>query len=673
MIRFPHLMQSLDLGFTTLPNRMIMGSMHLGLEESPGGFERMAAFYGERARGGVGLMVTGGIAPNAEGRPFQAGAVLSSPDDMANHRLITEAVHREGGRILLQILHFGRYAEHPDLVAPSAIPAPINRHTPRELDGAEVEQTVKDYARTAKIAREIGYDGVEIMGSEGYLINSFLALATNTRRDEWGGEFRDRAQFPLEIVRRTREEVGHDFIVMFRQSMLDLVPGGSTLDETRWLAEELEKAGVNILNTGIGWHESRVPTIATSVPRAAFAEVTALVRQSVGIPVVTGNRINTPEVAEELLTRGVADMVSLARPLLADPLFPEKVRSGHPERINTCIGCNQGCIDHTFSNKISTCLVNPRAGHETLLKLEPTRQRKRIGVVGAGPAGISFALNAARRGHEIVLHDEGDEIGGQFNLARRIPGKEEFAETLRYFRNEICATGIELRLGTHVTAAHLTAAAYDELVLATGVTPRRLDIEGADHPTVVSYLDVLRGSAAIGRRVAIIGAGGIGFDVAVFITQDGPSVSLDIPRFFARWGVDPKFETPGAIVKPHPEKATREVYLLQRKSTKVGAGLGVTTGWIHRAELNKRGVTTIGGVIYRRIDDSGLRIEAAGQERTLAVDTVIVCAGQEPRRDLHDELAAIGVPSHVIGGAHVAAELDAKRAIRQGIELANTL
>ena len=671
MTTYPHLFRPLDVGHLSLPNRVLMGSMHLGLEEAPGGFERMAAFYAERARGGVALMVTGGIAPNEVGRPMEHGAMMTSADDVRDHRIVTDAVHAAGGRIVLQVLHFGRYAKHADLVAPSALRAPINFLTPRELTTAEVDATVDDFARAAELAQEAGYDGVEIMGSEGYLINNFLAPGTNLRTDEWGGDGQARMRFPLEIVRRTRARVGSQFLIVFRLSMLDLVPGGSTLTETTDLAKELEVAGVDLLNTGIGWHEARVPTIATPVPRAAFAEVTRRLRTSVGIPVVASNRINTPEVAEFLLADGVADMVSMARPFLADPDFVAKARAGEAERINTCIACNQACIDHTLDGRITSCLVNPRACHETVLDLSPTKLAKRVAVVGAGPAGMAAALAAARRGHRVVLHDAADVIGGQFDLARRVPGKEEFSETLRYFGVELERAGVQVELGRRVRAADLQG--FDEVVLATGVDPRVPDIEGIDHPKAVGYLQVLRGEVTVGDRVAIVGAGGIGFDVAAFLTQDGPSASLDVEQFFQHWGVDPEFLTPGGLVEPGPVHSARTIHLLQRKETKPGEGLGLTTGWIHRTELARRGVRMLAGVTYRRIDDLGLHIDTADGPRTLEVDHVVICAGQVPRRDLYDELTAAGVPVHLIGGADVAAELDAKRAIAQGTALAAAL
>jgi 2,4-dienoyl-CoA reductase (NADPH2) len=672
VIPYPHLLTPLDLGHVVLPNRVIMGSMHLGLEETAGGFERMAAFYAERARNDVALIVTGGIAPNHAGRHVEHGATITGADDVADHRIITDAVHEVGGLIAMQVLHFGRYAHHDDLVAPSAIQAPINKRVPRTLSSAEVEQTIDDFARAAELAREAGYDGVEVMGSEGYLINIFLAACTNQRTDDWGGDPERRRRFATEIVRRTRQRVGEDFIVMYRMSMLDLVPGGSNTEDNLALAKEIEAAGASIINSGIGWHESRIPTIATPVPRAAFTEVTARVKRVVGIPVVASNRINAPEVAESLLASGVSDLVSLARPFLADPEFVTKAASGRSDRINTCIACNQACIDHTLSGRITSCLVNPRAGNETLLELAPVRTRKHIVIVGAGPAGMSCALAAAQRGHRVELLDAAQTLGGQFDLARRIPGKEEFGQTLRYFTTELAENKVEVKLGRSVSAEELAAAGYDEIVIATGVRPRVPALEGVDHPSVLGYLDVLNG-APVGSRVAVMGAGGIGFDIAEFITQDHPSHSLDLEAFSAHWGFEPHGERDGGLVEPRPVRSKREVYLLQRKQSKVGAGLGATTGWIHRAELAARGVQMIPDVSYVRIDDLGLHVEISGDSTLLEVDTVVLCTGQESRRDLHDQLAAMGVPSHLIGGAAVAAELDAKRAIRHGVQLAASL
>ncbi|MGW5860715.1 oxidoreductase [Streptomyces sp. NPDC055239] len=673
MSRYPNLLNPLDLGFTTLPNRVLMGSMHVGLEEAPNGFERMAEFYATRARGGVGLIVTGGIAPNELGRPWDGGAKLTTEAEAQKHAGVTDAVHAAGGKIAMQILHFGRYAYHEGLVAPSAIKAPISPFVPRALEDDEVEQTIEDFVRAAELAKLAGYDGVEVMGSEGYLINEFIAAPTNHREDRWGGAYENRIRFPVEIVRRTRERVGADFILIYRLSMLDLVPGGSTLEEVVHLAKEIEAAGATIINTGIGWHEARIPTIATSVPRGAYAFATKKVMGQVSVPLVTTNRINTPEIAEQLLADGAADMVSLARPLLADPDFVAKAKAEQPDAINTCIGCNQACLDHTFNLQITSCLVNPRACHETELVLTPTRHKKRVAVVGAGPAGLAFAVSAAERGHDVTLIDAASEIGGQLNVARKVPGKEEFDETLRYYRTQLELHGVEIQLNTRATAAELAKASYDEVVVATGVTPRTPEIPGIDHPSVVGYLDVLRDSAPVGERVAIIGAGGIGFDVAEYLTDSGEKASLDPVTYFRQWGVDMDYKDRGGLTAPDRPAPPRSVHLLQRKTSKVGQGLGKTTGWIHRTELRHRGVTMVAGASYDLIDDAGLHITVDGRSTVIPVDTVVLCSGQDPRRDLYEELLAAGHSAHLIGGADVAAELDAKRAIKQGTELAAAL
>ena len=673
MTTYPHLLAPLDLGFTTLPNRVLMGSMHVGLEEVKDGFARLAAFYAERAAGGVGLIVTGGIAPNDRGRPMPGGARLTTEAQAEKHKPVTTAVHQAGGKIAMQILHFGRYAYHGDLVAPSALQAPINPMMPQELSNDEVEQTVADFVRCAVLAQSAGYDGVEIMGSEGYLINEFIAARTNHRADAWGGSYENRIRFPVEIVRRTRERVGRNFIIIYRLSMLDLVKGGSTLDEVVQLAQAVEAAGATIINTGIGWHEARIPTIATKVPRAAFAWVTRRLMGKVGIPLVATNRINTPEVAEQLLADGYCDMVSMARPFLADPLFVRKAEQGRADEINTCIGCNQACLDHTFAGKVTSCLVNPRACHETLRNIAPARSKGRVAVVGAGPAGLSFATTAAQGGFDVTLFDAAEAIGGQFNIAKQIPGKEEFEETLRFYRRQIELTGVTLRLGKPVGARELADAGFEQVVLATGVTPRLPAIEGIDHPKVRGYLDVLRDKCEVGTTVALIGAGGIGFDVAEYLLHSGTSPSLDPDKFFAEWGIDTDYAEAGGLKPAHIEKSPRKLVLLQRKAGKVGEGLGKTTGWIHRTSLKHRHVEMISGATYRRIDDAGLHITVDGHARLIAADTVVVCAGQEPRRELQAALQAAGVKVHLIGGADKATELDAKSAILQGFELAVAL
>jgi 2,4-dienoyl-CoA reductase (NADPH2) len=674
MSNYPHLLSPLDLGFTRLKNRVLMGSMHTGLEEAPQGFEKMAAHFAERARGGVGLIVTGGVAPNFAGRVGPFSAQLSWPWQVRKHRIVTDAVHREGGKIALQILHAGRYAYHPLAVAPSRLQAPISPFKPWALTGWGVQKTIRDFVHCAKLAQKAGYDGVEVMGSEGYLINEFIASRTNRRQDQWGGSYENRIRFPLEIVRRVREAVGPNFIIIYRLSMLDLVEGGSTWDEVVQLAKEIEKAGASIINTGIGWHEARIPTIATPVPRRAYAFVTQKLKGQVRIPLITTNRINTPEVAEAILAEGQADMVSMARPLLADSDFVRKAQEGRASDINTCIACNQACLDHIFQQKLASCLVNPRAARETELNYLPAKQKKKIAVVGAGPAGLSFATVAAQRGHSVMLFDQTAEIGGQFNLAKKIPGKEEFHETLRYYRNLIDRTSVQLRLNTRVNAKDLAHSGFDEVVLATGVSPRKPAIEGIDHPKVLSYIDVLTGRVTPGAKVALIGAGGIGFDVAEFLAHDPQheSESLSIDAFMKFWGVDQGLSARGGVekIERHVRKSAREIYLLQRKEGKPGAGLGKTTGWIHRATLKDKGVQMWGGVTYRRIDDQGLHITREGKEQVLNVDHVVICAGQEPLRELAEELKAHGKTSHLIGGADIAVELDAKRAIEQGARLA---
>ncbi|TBV03778.1 NADPH-dependent 2,4-dienoyl-CoA reductase [Phytopseudomonas dryadis] len=673
---YPHLLAPLNLGFTTLKNRTLMGSMHTGLEEKPGGFERMAAYFAERARGGVGLMVTGGIAPNEEGGVYAGAAKLSTPEEADQHRIVTRAVHAADGKICLQILHAGRYAYSPKQVAPSAIQAPINPFKPRELDEEGIEKQIADFVNCAALAQQAGYDGVEIMGSEGYFINQFLAAHTNQRTDRWGGSYENRMRLPVAIVRRVREAVGSDFIIIYRLSMLDLVAGGSDWDEIVLLAKAIEQAGATLINTGIGWHEARIPTIATKVPRAAFTKVTAKLKGEVSIPLITTNRINTPEVAERVLAEGDADMVSMARPFLADPEFVNKAAAGRSDEINTCIGCNQACLDHTFGGKLTSCLVNPRACHETELNYIPTTTVKNIAVVGAGPAGLAAASVAAQRGHRVSLFDSASEIGGQFNLAKRVPGKEEFHETLRYFGRKLQTTGVDLRLDTRVGAAELVAGGFDEIILATGIAPRTPDIPGIDHPKVISYLDAILQRKPVGQVVAVIGAGGIGFDVSEFITHQGAASSLDRQAFWREWGIDQALQARGGVagVQAEVQAPARQVFLLQRKTSKVGAGLGKTTGWIHRAGLKNRQVRMLNAVEYLGIDEAGLHIRVAeGEPQLLPVDTVIVCAGQDPLRELQEELLAAGQSVHLIGGADVAAELDAKRAIDQGARLAAQL
>ncbi|SDH42252.1 NADPH-dependent 2,4-dienoyl-CoA reductase [Pseudomonas panipatensis] len=674
--RYPHLLAPLDLGFTTLRNRTLMGSMHTGLEERPNGFERMAAYFAERARGGVGLMVTGGIGPNEEGGVYAGAAKLSTREEADKHRIVTQAVHEAGGKICMQILHAGRYAYSPKSVAPSAIQAPINPFKPHALDEEGIEKQIRDFVNCSSLAQEAGYDGVEIMGSEGYFINQFLVAHTNQRTDRWGGSYENRMRLPVEIVRRVREAVGPNFIIIYRLSMLDLVEGGSTWDEIVLLAKAIEQAGATLINTGIGWHEARIPTIATKVPRAAFTKVTAKLRGEVSIPLITTNRINTPEVAEQVLAEGDADMVSMARPFLADPDFVNKAAEGRADEINTCIGCNQACLDHTFGGKLTSCLVNPRACHETELNYIPTTHVKNIAVVGAGPAGLAAATVAAERGHQVTLFDAAGEIGGQFNVAKRVPGKEEFYETLRYFKRKLETTGVDVRLNTRVGVDELVKGGFDEILLATGITPRTPAIPGVENAKVISYLDAILERKPVGNKVAVIGAGGIGFDVSEYITHAGESTSLDRHAFWKEWGIDEALNARGGVagIQPKPHAAARQVFLLQRKKSKVGDGLGKTTGWIHRTGLKNKQVQMLNSVEYLKVDDAGLHIRVGeGEPQVLPVDTVILCAGQEPLRELHDGLVAAGQRVHLIGGADVAAELDAKRAINQGSRLAAEL
>jgi len=667
MTQYPNLLAPLSLGHVTLKNRVLMGSMHTGLEET-GDWNRVAEFYAERARGDVGLMVTGGMAPNREGGVFPGAAGLYNDKDIENHRLVTDRVHQAGGRIAMQILHAGRYAYGKDCISASAVKSPISPFVPRELDEEGIEKQIADIVTAAIRAKQAGYDGVEVMGSEGYFLNQFLVTHTNRRTDRWGGPYENRMRLPVEVVRRVRQAVGSDFILIYRISLIDLVPNGSTWDEVVTLARAIQEAGASILNTGIGWHEARVPTIATSVPRAAFAHLTGRLRGEVGIPVITSNRINTPEVAEGLLASGMADMVSMARPFLADPDFVAKAASGRAAEIAPCIACNQACLDHTFSGKLSSCLVNPRACHETVLTYEHAQTPQRIAVVGAGPAGLMAAKVAALRGHKVVLFDQSTELGGQLNLAKQVPGKEEFHGLVAWFAHETHRLGVETRLGAAVDVADL--AGFDHVIVASGVSPRDPQIPGQERAK--SYLQVLQG-APIGKRVAIVGAGGIGFDVAEYLVANGHSATLNPAEWRKEWGVGDPAETPGGLCEPTPEPPAREVWLLQRKAEKPGRGLGKTTGWIHRAALAAKGVKMLGGVSYERITDEGLWITRDGQPQLLAVDDVVLCAGQLPARGLYDRLVAAGITAHVIGGADVAAELDAKRAIDQGARLAARL
>jgi 2,4-dienoyl-CoA reductase (NADPH2) len=679
-VPYPHLLAPLDLGFTRLRNRVLMGSMHTGLEDDPKHFHRLTAYFAERARGGVGLIVTGGFAPNIEGWAAPFSGRLTTRAAAAKHRPITDAVHAEGGAIALQILHTGRYGYHPLAVAPSRLKSPISPFTPRALTARGIERQIRGFVRCATLAREAGYDGVEVMGSEGYFINQFIAAHTNRRSDEWGGNFENRMRLPVEIVERTRAAVGRDFIIVYRLSMLDLVPDGSSWDEVVTLAKAIERAGATIINTGIGWHEARIPTIATSVPRAAFAWVTRKLKGEVAIPLCTTNRINVPEVAEQVLADGCADMVSMARPLLADAEFVNKAAAGRADEINTCIACNQACLDHVFQRKVASCLVNPRAAFETEIVIRRTERQRRFAIVGAGPAGLACATTLAERGHAVDLFESAGEIGGQFNMAKRIPGKEEFAETLRYFRRRIDITGVKLALDRRVAADELAAGAYDAVVLATGVTPRDPLIEGEEEfraaGKVISYVDLLLHGRSAGERVAVIGAGGIGFDVSEYLVSEGHSTTLDTEAWLREWGVADPAVARGGLGRPEITPPARQVYLLQRKAAPLGKGLGKTTGWIHRAQLKMKRVEMIGGVNYERIDARGLHVsygEAREKPQLLEVDTIVLCAGQEPCRDLAEPLRAKGVEVHLIGGADVAAELDAKRAIEQGTRLAARL
>ena len=683
--RFPHLFQPLDLGFTTLPNRLLMGSMHTGLEDRVWNYDKLTAYFVERARGRVGLMVTGGIAPNRRGSLAPLASKLTNRWEVRRHHKLTSAVHDAGGRICMQILHAGRYSYHPFSVAPSAIKAPINPFKPKALSASGVEKHINDFVRCAKLAQKAGYDGVEVMGSEGYFINQFLVPRTNHRTDEWGGTFANRMRVPVEIVRRTREAVGREFIIIYRLSMLDMLADGNSFEEVVKLGKVIEQAGATIINTGIGWHETRIPTIATSVPRAAFTWVTRKMRDQVSIPLVTTNRINMPETAEKVLADGDADMISMARPFLADPDWVVKAENGRVDEINTCIACNQACLDHVFENKKASCLVNPRAGRETELLIEPATKAKRIAVVGAGPAGLAAATTAAQRGHKVTLFDSDDRIGGQFNMAKRIPGKEEFVETLRYFNRLIELHDVDVRLGGRVDEAELAAGEFDEIVVATGVSPRDPKIEGQDNPIVLNYLDVLKGNKPVGNRVAVIGAGGIGFDVSEFLLhenvpeQPNPE-AVSVTRFFDEWGVDMDFETRGGVEGVEPDRTAppRQIWMTQRSQGKPGAGLGKTTGWIHRTTLKNHGVEMLSNVAYDRIDDAGLHLtiknkNGSEEKHLLEVDNVVLCTGQVSENALYEALKESGQPVHLIGGAKLAAELDAKRAIDEGTRLAARL
>lgn len=671
MTSYPNLLSPLSLGFTTLRNRTIMGSMHTGLEEAPNGYERMAAFYGERAKGGVALIVTGGIAPNAAGRVSRAGGVMDTEEEAKHHKVVTEAVHKEGGKIAMQILHTGRYGYHDKIVGASNLRAPINMFKPHPLTEEEIFQTIEDFARCSELAKLAGYDGVEIMGSEGYLINQFIAKRTNNRTDEWGGSFENRIKFPIEIIKAVRKRVGTDFIIIYRLSMLDLVEEGGNIDEVLILAKEIEKAGATIINTGIGWHEARIPTIAMMVPRAAFTWVTAKVKGHVNIPLVTSNRINTPDIAESVLSRGDADLVSMARPFLADSFFVNKAAAGKAAEINTCIACNQACLDHIFQGKICSCLVNPRACHETELVIGKTNSPKKVAVVGAGPGGMACSTTLAERGHSVTLFDAGEELGGQLNIARRIPGKEEFKETIRYFGEMIKKHGVQLKLNTYVSAEDLIKQGFDEVVLATGVIPRTPEIPGIKGENVLSYVDVVLKGKPVGKRAVVMGAGGIGYDVSLLLTDAGHAFTKE--NYLKEWGINQEITKDGGLGIKNTPSSDREVTMLKRSNSKFGATLGKTTGWIHKTTLEDRKVTQISGVSYKSIEADGIVIEVKGETKKIPCDTVVVCAGQDPNRTLLEPLQKANIPVHLIGGADLASELDAKRAIDQGTRLAVTI
>ncbi|WP_349666065.1 NADPH-dependent 2,4-dienoyl-CoA reductase [Polaribacter sp. Z014] len=675
MMKYKHIFEPLDLGFTTLKNRILMGSMHTGLEEEKNGVERIAAYYAERAKGGVGLIVTGGIAPNIQGWTAPFSARMSTKKHAKEHQKITAAVHKEGGKICMQILHAGRYGYHPFNVAPSKIKSPISPFKPFKLKQSGIKRTIRDFVNSAKLSKEAGYDGVEIMGSEGYLINQFIVKRTNKRTDNYGGDYANRMRLPIELVKQTREAVGEEFIIIYRLSMLDLVENGSSWEEVVQLGKEIEKAGATIINTGIGWHEARIPTIATSVPRAAFTWVTKKMKEELSIPLITSNRINMPETAEKILAVGDADMISMARPFLADPEWVNKAEADKSDEINTCIGCNQACLDHVFQQKVASCLVNPRACHETELNYYETVFKKKIAVVGAGPAGLAAATIAAQRGHIVTLFDADKEIGGQFNIAKQIPGKEEFYETLRYFNKQIELHNVTVVLNTRVSVEGLKESDFDEIVIATGIKPRELKIEGINHPKVLSYIDVLKLKKPVGKRVAVIGAGGIGFDVSEYLTHEGEATSLNIDAWLKEWGIDKSLEARAGIeeVKPEFEPSPREVFMFKRSKGKFGGNLGKTTGWIHRSTLKKKKVQFIGEVSYTKIDDEGLHYVQNEEAKILKVDNIVICAGQVPFKELYQPLLDINKKVHVIGGADFASELDAKRAINQGVRLAAKL
>lgn len=672
MTKYKHIFEPLDLGFTTIKNRILMGSMHTGLEEEKNGIQKIAAFYAERARGGVGLIVTGGISPNIQGWTAPFSARMSKIKHAKEHKKITEAVHNEGGKICMQILHAGRYGYHPFNVAPSKIKAPINKFKPFELTKSGIKRTIRDFVNSAKLSKIAGYDGIEIMGSEGYLINQFIVERTNKRTDEYGGEYKNRMRLPIELVKKTREAVGKDFIIIYRLSMLDLVEKGSSWQEVVELGKEIEKAGATIINTGIGWHEARIPTIAASVPRAAFTWVTHKMKSELSIPLITSNRINMPETAEKVLAECHADMISMARPFLADPEWVNKAKEGKIDEINTCIGCNQACLDHVFEQKVASCLVNPRACHETELNYNQTHKKKKIAVVGAGPAGLAASTVAAQRGHDVTLFDADKEIGGQFNIAKQIPGKEEFYETIRYFKKQLELHNVKVKLNTRVNAEDLSRGEFDEVVIATGIMPRTPKIEGIEHKKVLSYIDVLKHKKPVGRRVAVIGAGGIGFDVSEYLTHDGESTSQNIDAWLQEWGIDKSLKARAGIegIKPEIKPSPREIFMFKRSAGKFGGKLGKTTGWIHRSSLKKKKVQFINEVQYTKIDDEGLHYVQNDEQKVLPVDNVVVCAGQLPFKELLEPLQAKGISTHVIGGADVAAELDAKLAIDQGSRLA---